>query len=115
MEKLQAHYLQEQNRPAAARVALLLADTYPYREALQLTAGGLSLEAGQPGEAVRLLRRALRHDPGEPEKYLAVLVRACRALDDAPCVQRNRERLREFDPGNPEARGVSGEPAAAEQ
>jgi hypothetical protein len=30
-------------------------------------------------------------------------------------VQRNRERLREFDPGNPEARGVSGEPAAAEQ
>jgi len=114
MEKLQAHYMQQENTPAAARVAVLLADTYPYRAALQLTAGSLSLENGQPGEAVRLMRRVLREDPDQPEQYLDVLARACRAAGDAACVRRSLERLHEPDPGNPEGQLPPDAPAAAD-
>lgn len=115
MEELQAHYLKEQDRSAAARVAVLLADARPYRAALQLSAGSLSLESGQPDEAARLMRRTLRQQPDQPEQYLDVLVRACRALDDDACVRRNLERLYEVDPDNPEVQALSAEPAAAER
>jgi hypothetical protein len=53
------------NKPAAARVAALLATIYPYETKLQNRAGELTLEAGRPEVAAPLVRRALLNTPGE--------------------------------------------------
>jgi hypothetical protein len=58
MEQLQAYYLQQQNTLAAAHVAVLLADTYPYDTERQSQAGQLAQDAGLAQDAARLLRRA---------------------------------------------------------
>jgi len=62
MEQLQAYYLQQQNTLAAAHVAVLLADTYPYDAARQQQAARLAQAAGLSREATRLLRD--QADPG---------------------------------------------------
>jgi len=58
MEELQAYYLQQQNTLAAAHVAVLLADSYPYDTERQSRAGQLAQDAGLAQDAARLLRRA---------------------------------------------------------
>jgi hypothetical protein len=62
MEQLQAYYLLQQNTLAAAHVAVLLADTYPYDAARQQQAARLAQAAGLSREATRLLRD--QADPG---------------------------------------------------
>jgi len=84
MKRLWAHYGLMRNKPAAARVAALLAVIYPYETTLQYRAGELALEAGRPEEAMPLLRRALQGASGETT-YLHALTRACQALGDESC------------------------------
>jgi tetratricopeptide (TPR) repeat protein len=62
-EQLQAYYLQQQDALAAARVAVLLADTYPYDTERQYQAGQLAQDAGLAQDAERLLRRTLQPVP----------------------------------------------------
>ena len=106
MKRLWAHYRLTRNKPAAARVAALLATIYPYETNLQYRAGEMALEVGRPEEAVPLLRRALRDAPGETT-YLNALTRACQALGDDSCVSQNLQRLRELAPGHPEVEALS--------
>ncbi len=56
-EQLQAHYLQRQDTLAAARVAVLLADAYPYDTERQYEAAQLTRDAGLAQDTARLLRR----------------------------------------------------------
>jgi lysophospholipase L1-like esterase len=65
LKRLWAHYRLTRNKPAAARVAALLATIYPYETKLQHRAGELALEAGRPEVAMPLMRRALLNTPGE--------------------------------------------------
>ena len=62
-EQLQAYYLQRQDTLAAARVAVLLADAYPYDTERQYQANQLAQDAGLVQDAARLLRRALQLSP----------------------------------------------------
>jgi hypothetical protein len=57
-ERLQSHYLEQGDALAAARVAVLLADTYPYDAQRQHQAAELAQAAGLARDAARLLRRA---------------------------------------------------------
>ncbi|MGB5178859.1 MAG: tetratricopeptide repeat protein [Gammaproteobacteria bacterium] len=107
MKRLWAHYRLTRNKPAAARVAALLATIYPYETTLQYKAGELALEAGRPEEAVPLLRRALQNAPGETS-YLIALNRACQALGDDSCSRETLQRLRELAPGHPEVEALIG-------
>ena len=107
MKRLLAHYRLTHDKPAAARVAALLATVYPYETNLQYRAGELALEAGRPEEAVPLLRRALQGAPGEAT-YLNALTRACQALGDDSCVRQSLLRLRELAPGHPEVQALIG-------
>ena len=70
-EQLQAYYLQRQDSLAAARVAVLLADTYPYDTERQYQASKLAQDAGLERDAVRLLRRTQQQAPvREPDAAL---------------------------------------------
>jgi len=60
-EQLQAYFLQQDEAQAAARVAVLLADTYPYDTERQREAGQMAESAGLTQDAARLLRRAAGH------------------------------------------------------
>ena len=57
-EQLQAYYLQQQDTRAAARVGVLLADTYPFDTERQYQSAQLARDAGLDEDAARLLRRA---------------------------------------------------------
>ena len=59
-EQLQAYYSQRQDKLSAARVAVLLADTYPYDTRRQHQANQLAQDAGLTHDAARLLRRAMQ-------------------------------------------------------
>lgn len=56
-QKLQSYYLQQQDTLAAARVAVLLADAYPYDTERQYQAAQLAQDAGLVQDRARLLRR----------------------------------------------------------
>jgi len=56
-QQLQSYYLQQQDTLAAARVAVLLADTYPYDTERQYRAAQLAQDAGLAQDRARLLRR----------------------------------------------------------
>jgi hypothetical protein len=56
-EQLQSYYLQRQDTLAAARVAVLLADAYPYDTERQYRAAQLAQDAGLAQDTARLLRR----------------------------------------------------------
>ncbi len=56
-EQLKTYYLQRQDTLAAARVAVLLADTYPYDSERQHQASRLAQDAGLERDAARLSRR----------------------------------------------------------
>ncbi len=60
-EQLQAYFLQQEDTQAAARVAVMLADTYPYDTERQREAGEMAQSAGLTRDAARLLRRAAGH------------------------------------------------------
>jgi len=57
-QQLQSYYLQRQDTLAAARVAVLLADAYPYDTERQYRAAQLAQDAGLAEDSARLLRRA---------------------------------------------------------
>ena len=57
-QQLQTYYLQRQDTLAAARVAVLLADAYPYDTESQYRAAQLAQDAGLTQDRARLLRRA---------------------------------------------------------
>ena len=57
-EQLLENYLQQQDTLAAARVAVLLADAYPYDTERQYRSAQLALDAGLKRDTARLLRRA---------------------------------------------------------
>ena len=56
-QQLQSYYLQRQDTLAAARVAVLLADAYPYDTERQYRAAQLTQDAGLTEDTARLLRR----------------------------------------------------------
>jgi len=56
-QQLQSYYLQQQDTLAAARVAVLLADAYPYDTERQYQAAQLAQDAGLVQDRARLLRR----------------------------------------------------------
>ena len=56
-EQLQAYYLQKQDARTAARVGVLLADTYPFDTERQYQSAQLARDAGLEEDAARLLRR----------------------------------------------------------
>ncbi|MDB4517037.1 hypothetical protein N9089_05500, partial [Crocinitomicaceae bacterium] len=56
-EQLLANYLQQQDTLAAARVAVLLADAYPYDTERQYQSAQLAQDAGLKQDTARLLRR----------------------------------------------------------
>jgi lysophospholipase L1-like esterase len=56
-QQLQSYYLQRQDTLAAARVAVLLADAYPYDTERQYQAAQLAQDAGLAQDRARLLRR----------------------------------------------------------
>ena len=56
-QQLQSYYLQQQDTLAAARVAVLLADAYPYDRERQYQAAQLAQDAGLAQDTARLLRR----------------------------------------------------------
>ena len=56
-QQLQRYYLQQQDTLAAARVAVLLADAYPYDTERQHQAAQLAQDAGLTEDTARLLRR----------------------------------------------------------
>ena len=56
-QQLQTYYLQRQDTLAAARVAVLLADAYPYDTERQYRAAQLAQDAGLAQDRARLLRR----------------------------------------------------------
>jgi lysophospholipase L1-like esterase len=56
-QQLQTYYLQRQDTLAAARVAVLLADAYPYDTERQYRAAQLAQDAGLAKDRARLLRR----------------------------------------------------------
>jgi lysophospholipase L1-like esterase len=57
-EELLAYYLQQQDTLSAARVAVLLADAYPYDTLRQYQSAQLAQDAGLEHDTARLLRRA---------------------------------------------------------
>jgi tetratricopeptide (TPR) repeat protein len=99
MDRLQRHYL-EQNDPAEhLRVALILADAFPYAARPQYTAGTALIRAGRAPEALRYLERAAQRAPDDVNALLAL----SHALILTRQYERALPRLRrvlELDPDN---------------
>ena len=101
-ERLQSYYLQRQDKLAAARVAVLLADAYPYDTERLFQTSQLALDAGLAQDAVRLLRRALQQAPDRHTNWLAALTRAYLATGDSEHAATALQQLLEAEPDHPQ-------------
>lgn len=112
MEQLQALY-QPLNTRAAAHVAVLLADTYPYDTERQYQAGRLAQDAGWAQNAVRLLQRALQQSPDRDASLLVTLTQASLATGDTELAAASLQQLLEIEPDHPQYQELAGELDAA--
>ena len=101
-ERLQSYYLQRQDKLAAARVAVLLADAYPYDTERLFQTSQLALDAGLAQDAVHLLRRALQQAPDRHANWLAALTRAYLATGDSEHAAAVLQQLLEAGPDHPQ-------------
>jgi tetratricopeptide (TPR) repeat protein len=96
-DRLKQHYRAQGNRDEYLRLALILADAFPFIAAAQLDAGEALRAAGRPMQAVRYLHRATSYAPDDP-RALQAFAEVARSVGLDTLAERAEERLRSLQP-----------------
>lgn len=106
--RLARHYRENNDRDNYTRIAVGLADAYPFRSELQFQAGVALIENGRPGQALRYLERGVEQSPQDINMLLALS--HAWALNEAPESARAvLRRVLQLRPGHPTALRVLAE------
>ena len=96
-DRLKQHYRVQGNREEYLRLALILADAFPFIAEAQRDAGEALRAAGRPVQAVRYLQRATAYAPGDA-RALRAFEEVARSLGLVEQADKAQERLRGLDP-----------------
>ena len=103
MEQLLIYYQKEKDYAQAARIAVMLAQAFPFWERPQYIAGQLLVKEKRYREAVFYLNRAVNLKP-DKTAYLVGLSRAYALNSQKDQAQRSLQQLLDMEPGHKEAR-----------
>jgi tetratricopeptide (TPR) repeat protein len=96
-DRLKQHYRAQGNRDEYLRLALILADAFPFIAAAQRDAGEALRAAGRPMQAVRYLHRATTYAPDDPQA-LRAFAEVARSVGLDTLAERAEQRLRSLPP-----------------
>jgi tetratricopeptide (TPR) repeat protein len=92
-DRLKQHYRAQGNREEYLRLALILADAFPFIAEAQRDVGEALRAAGRPMQAVRYLHRATTYAPEDP-RALRAFADVARSVGLEALAERAEERLR---------------------